>query len=387
MSQPTHRHLLISVLGRTPQILTETLYALGVVRKIPISEIWVISTQEGQREAIDRLLHPEAGHFHQLKRDYPEALAPAVFTPTHILVARDGLLQVADIRQREHSEAFLELIMRVLWEKTALPEVALHCSLAGGRKTMSTYLALALQLLARPQDRLYHVLVDPPELENHPDFFYPPRKRKWLTLPQGRRVDSRQARVHLVDIPFIRLRERLPLSGRTTAVGYRQLLEWVQAEIDQAIALPALRLNLRHCTLQVGGTSIRLQPQRFCLYWYFAERSRRRPKRARLEDYPAYFEPAQSPYFSHVLRDGLLHNFDSLDPGGGMRRHFVDKVLDHGELPMSWVLQAIARINAQIRLGVANAYWVPFYLISAEGRRNCKYYGIKIDGQKILLEP
>jgi len=31
------RHILIAVLGRTPQILTETLYGLCVVRKIPVA--------------------------------------------------------------------------------------------------------------------------------------------------------------------------------------------------------------------------------------------------------------------------------------------------------------------------------------------------------------
>ncbi len=57
-------------------------------------------------------------------------------------MAQDGLLPLADIRSCQDSETFLELILRVLWDKTSDPRTAVHCSLAGGRKTMSTYMAL-----------------------------------------------------------------------------------------------------------------------------------------------------------------------------------------------------------------------------------------------------
>jgi len=59
-------------------------------------------------------------------------------------------------------------------EKAADPSCCLHCSLAGGRKTMGLYLGFALQLYGRPDDALSHVLVHPPELEMDSAFFYPP---------------------------------------------------------------------------------------------------------------------------------------------------------------------------------------------------------------------
>jgi CRISPR-associated protein (TIGR02584 family) len=51
---PQQRHLLIALLGRTPQILTETLYALCVDQGVPISEIWVISTYEEYQLALEK---------------------------------------------------------------------------------------------------------------------------------------------------------------------------------------------------------------------------------------------------------------------------------------------------------------------------------------------
>jgi hypothetical protein len=50
---------------------------------------------------------------------------------------------------------------------------------------------------------------------------------------------------------------------------------------------------------------------------------------------------------------------------------------------MSWVLQTSSRINKQIRLSLPNAYVVPFYLISAVGKRGGKCYGIRLEGRKM----
>lgn len=50
---------------------------------------------------------------------------------------------------------------------------------------------------------------------------------------------------------------------------------------------------------------------------------------------------------------------------------------------MSWVLQNISRINARIRLELKQPHLLPYYLISAEGKRWEKCYGIKLEGSKI----
>jgi len=299
-------------------------------------------------------------------------------------VAQDGLLPLADIRNRQYSENFLELIFRVLWEKPSDSRTAMHCSLAGGHKTMSTYMALVMQMLGREQDKLYHVLLTPPEAENHSEFYYPAPVSKILPLPDGRTFDSAEVKVELVEIPYLRLRERLPLEKFASPVGYRQLLEWAQHDINQTLTLPPLVLDSGRRVLIIGKSEIFLQPQRFCLYWYFADRSRQRPHNIAVEDYAAYFDYPESPYASRAMRDGLLKRFRVLDPSGQMEANFREKVLENSELPMPWVLQAISRINRQIRLGLPNAYWVPFYLISAVGKRGRKCYGIKLEGRKMV---
>ncbi len=66
-SKKNKRHILLALLGRSPQVLTETLYALCVSNKVPIEEIWAISTLEGKHAALEKLLAIENGQFYKLQ--------------------------------------------------------------------------------------------------------------------------------------------------------------------------------------------------------------------------------------------------------------------------------------------------------------------------------
>ncbi|MGH7601404.1 MAG: CRISPR-associated ring nuclease Csm6, partial [bacterium] len=310
---------MIALLGRTPQVLTETLYALCVDRGIPISEVWAISTQEGMKAALDNLLDPQHGRFFRMQKDYPAQCGQVRFSTEQILVAQDGLLPLADIRSRQDSETFLELILRVLWEKTSDPHTAMHCSLAGGRKTMSTYMALVMQMLGREQDKLYHVLLTPPEAEHHVDFYYPAPVSQILPLPDGREFDSAQVKVELVEIPYVRLRERLPVELLERRASFAELLQWTQAEIAALPRAPLLQLVPKRRLLRIGGREIELPPIEFCLYWHFTERSQKRPQTIPREAYEQYFEkPEGSAFFRAASLRDLMAKYRALDSAAGM---------------------------------------------------------------------
>jgi len=81
------RRILVAVTGLSPQIVTETLYALAVAPAqaafVP-SEIHLITTRSGAEKARLALLSDDPGWFHQLCRDY--ALPPIGFAAKHIHV-------------------------------------------------------------------------------------------------------------------------------------------------------------------------------------------------------------------------------------------------------------------------------------------------------------
>lgn len=86
-----------------------------------------------------------------------------------------------DIRTVADNEQAGDQIASFLQTKACEPAVRLHCSLSGGRKTMTHYMGIAFQLFARPWDNLYHVMVAP-EFEKVDKFFYPPKQAQTLTI-------------------------------------------------------------------------------------------------------------------------------------------------------------------------------------------------------------
>jgi CRISPR-associated protein (TIGR02584 family) len=188
--------VLLAVTGLSPQIVTETLYALAVDRRLWVpTEIRIITTRHGAEKAEYALLSEDPGWFHRLCADYGLPQIAFGVENIHVVAGPDGS-PLDDILDHADNAAVADFITEEVRALTADATASLHVSIAGGRKTMGFYLGYALSLFGRAQDRLSHVLV-PPSLESKPEFFYP-------------RPGDENAKVYLGDIPFVRLRYGLP---------------------------------------------------------------------------------------------------------------------------------------------------------------------------------
>ncbi len=268
------RRLLLAVAGLTPQILTETLYALAVQRKpsfVP-TEVRLITTEEGAQRAQLSLLHPDAGHFQRLCADY--GLADITFGAEQIHVLEgDRGKPLQDIRSPEDNTRAADAITEIVRGLTQDEEAALHVSIAGGRKTMGFYLGYALSLYGRQQDRLSHVLVNAP-YEAHRDFYYPtPRSSLIHDDKRRRHYDAKDAEVTLAEIPFVCLRDGL---DRALMDGRASFSAAVRAAQRAQRALPPqiLELHPANCMVCAGGESFSMPPSHFALYWMLADRAR-----------------------------------------------------------------------------------------------------------------
>lgn len=223
-------HLLLSVVGNTPQVVTETLFAIHAQGKPWPEQIRIITTTVGKQGAL-RLINEGvlSGLCHELGVPCPS------FQEADILVVpnANGEL-VADARTADDHEALANFIVtqvRNLTDDTVAANNGrfIHASLAGGRKTMTFYLGYAMSLFGRPGDCLSHVLVSA-DFENLPDFFYPSRCADQVLTRDGRLLDPSQAVVELADIPFIRHRRNLPGLMKTSSeypVNFRALIAWI----------------------------------------------------------------------------------------------------------------------------------------------------------------
>jgi CRISPR-associated protein (TIGR02584 family) len=258
--------ILLCVTGLSPQIVTETLYALAIQQQWLPDRVLLITTEEGARRARLALLSEAPGWFHRLLADY--RLPPIRFSDADILVLKDAQNQpLADIRTPEDNQRAADFIVETLRQLTADASNQLHVSIAGGRKTMGFYLGYALTLFGRNQDQLSHVLVSEP-FESSRDFFYPTPYSKVMETRDKAWGDARDAEITLANIPFVSLRH-----GMTDAIlqGDISFAGAVEA-ITQALAPPGLVIDLEGRLMEVGGCQVRLEPTALALLSVFARR-------------------------------------------------------------------------------------------------------------------
>lgn len=263
------RRILLAVTGLSPQIVTETLYALAVRQHPPFipTEVHLLTTVEGAQRARLALLSDEPGWFHRLRKDYglPEIAFDA--NHIHVLTAADGT-PLSDIRSPQDNECAADAITEMVRAFTEQPDTALHVSIAGGRKTMGFYLGYALSLFGRAQDHLSHVLVSEP-FESSWDFFYPTPYSRVLATRDNKLADARDADVTLADIPFFSLRHDLPEHLRKGRARFSEIVAAARAAVGPAelvIDLPARRIR-------AAGRGIDLAPAELAMLALFARRA------------------------------------------------------------------------------------------------------------------
>ncbi len=271
--------ILIALVGATPQIVTETLYALLVAQETPyrLEEIHIITTSLGRDKCKEMLEDYGNGAYYRFCRDY--RIEPASMKLNTHVVADRHISELSDIRSIPENEDAANFITRFIRDQASDPETRILASLAGGRKTMSTYMGFAMQLFGRRQDRLFHVLLQPPVLENNPGFFYPPPQGKDVLLKnragKAFRVPGADIRIDLAEIPFIHLREHVPPSFRDELLDFTDIVKNTQQVIDEAEYIPRMIVDMKSKTIEVSvrekSYEIVFAPREMALYCYLAQ--------------------------------------------------------------------------------------------------------------------
>jgi len=265
---PAQRRILLAVTGLSPQVMTETLYALAVQERWIPDEIHLITTVEGATRARLTLLSDDPGWFHRLRQEY--ALPAIHFDAACIHPMADANGQaLSDIRSPADNEAAADAITDIVRELTVDPASTIHASIAGGRKTMGFYLGYAMSLFGRAQDRLSHVLVSSP-FESNQGFYYPSKTSRVIygPPPDNRPLDTRDAVITLADIPFVRLRDGLNDAIRQGRARFSEAV----AQAQKALRPPCLVLDVQSRWVCCGEIALRLAPRNFALLLLLAQR-------------------------------------------------------------------------------------------------------------------
>lgn len=377
------KEVFIFVTGTSPQVITETLYALSRPKQ-PIfpDEIYIVTTAQGKKSIKEYLWDKRI-----LENFIKEYDLPSIsLEENKILIPKNRHAQeIEDICTEEDNEAIADLITTLVKEKTQDDKTRLHCSIAGGRKTMSFYLGAALQLFGRPWDKLYHIIVSP-EFECHPEFFYKPKIDKDLQIitREGKKVtiSTSQAKIILADLPFIRLGGKVNLKGKT----FRELVMEGQKEIDLSAMQPELIVSLSERLISVGQKSFRLSPSLLYIFSVFLKQK---------TDYCLHPEKS----YCLDCRDcfgELLHIFGAeklTDYSGlyakiaGNNLFKVNSFLERWKsgLPVELCRQYISKLNRELKENVDNETLFSLLKISSIKIYASSRYGIQLEKCKIKI--
>ncbi|MDD4102214.1 MAG: CRISPR-associated ring nuclease Csm6, partial [Kiritimatiellae bacterium] len=183
-----------------------------------------------------------------------------------------GRRNLKDIDGTSENAAAADFMLHELRAFTENPEVSICASIAGGRKTMSALLMSCMSLLGRRQDRVLHVLVNPPfDGCLSPIFLFPERGRKHAE-PSGRAVSSSNARITLFDVPFVRMRGWYEDTFKSAPPGYAALVRGIQKQAPEPAVLPQLTLDFDTGRLLVDKlTDTRLSATEFAVVSLYLE--------------------------------------------------------------------------------------------------------------------
>jgi CRISPR-associated protein Csx14 len=175
------RKILIATLGETPQVVTEAIDALKEIKGIEINEVVTVSTKGWKVDIAQELLRED------IDRNYGNKI-----------VYYNRPTDFEDVDDQWANIGFMKIVCSVLLHYKGSER---YVSIAGGRKTMSALMTLAVQMYGA--NGLYHVLVDEKDISANVDVDYltgdldEEAKRRIFHPPTNK--------LKLIELPFISL--------------------------------------------------------------------------------------------------------------------------------------------------------------------------------------
>ena len=352
-----HRPLsLLAVTGLSPQVVTETIWAIArrTPRRLP-SRITLLTTEDGANAASRGLPSAMIALGCELGQDLPAARIQVMHD------ARGAPLR--DIATDADNECAANAVVAAVARETGDPQSDLHVSIAGGRKTMGCLAALAISLFGRAGDSLSHVLVNP-RLQGRDDFYFPPSQPALLPAPGGGTVDTVEHGISLVDIPFVRLRGQWHPPHGTT--GFAAAVAAVQG----ALEAPRMTIDTIRGIALLGDVEMHLPPALLGTLLWFAERARAGAPAV------AWSTDAEGAVLAKALQSAMRKVTPTRDIDA------LERALRLG-LDKAYLAEKVSRLNRAIRHAIGPL--ADAYAIRTEGRRPRTGYRLGLDPAAISI--
>ncbi len=243
------KHVLIAILGVTPAVLTEAVWALATQRGIVPDEIVVFTTTTGRKQLTEevlasgvwsRLLKALRDEGHDVKGKFKFDEDGSVY-----LFKDANRTPIEDLRSREDNLEAANMMMKEIREFAEDGDWVIHALLSGGRKTMTALFFSCMCLQARSCDRIYHVLASEKfEKKLDPLFCFPEKgvEHEYVESDENGkkktyRLKSEDAKIDLFEVPFVYMGEWAEQRCRAISkkLSYENLINDIQGSVNHEL--------------------------------------------------------------------------------------------------------------------------------------------------------
>ena len=239
------KKILLCSVGLTPQIVTETLYALMLKKWWP-DQIIIITTGAGADACDKMLLDHKTGGLAHFKREYGKLATIEIAQKVQVITVKTDS---GDLDDGRWTAKFSDEAKAIISEICSEPKNSVHVSISGGRKTAAAILALLMAIYGRAQDRISHVQTNP-DMRRNPGFWFPTKTSETLPLGDGKHVNSADVFINLIDVPFPRLYKSLSEKNSS----FKDSMELISAQANKP------RLIIFGTEISWNGTLIEMPP-------------------------------------------------------------------------------------------------------------------------------
>ncbi|HPN85132.1 MAG TPA: CRISPR-associated ring nuclease Csm6, partial [Victivallales bacterium] len=197
------------LVGTNPAVITRTVFSLTKESSNSIPDEIVALTKSSGKEAIIKELFQSGvwdGMLKYLEIPPGKCAFSRDLSCIRVIPSLDAKSDNEEVSASYYSESAADLMMESLRQFTENQDTKLILTFDDGGGAMSVLAALAMSMLARTQDKICHLGINPPfdNFRLEPKFYYP--SGIIHKLADDSNISSNEAKIQLRDIPFARIR-------------------------------------------------------------------------------------------------------------------------------------------------------------------------------------
>ena len=251
------RIVLVSVIGVSPAVLTETVWAMAhAASPVVPDKIIAVTTAVGKKAIEDKLFSGKPSVWEELLRALK---VEKINVPPDLRFGRASIVVVPDehgddvyyLRNSADNLRAADKMLDTLRAYTEDPQTIVYASIAGGRKSMGALMLMCMSLLGRNEDHATHVLTKPDairmvSIKDGSEFYFPKKGHTYESgsAKERQRIAGGKICIELFDVPFVRMRGWYQEKYREIP-SYGVLVNEVQQAMPSSECYPLVSLDLK----------------------------------------------------------------------------------------------------------------------------------------------